>query len=639
MHKLSRIAACIAVATLINAGPSSATRSQKMTHEKATSQARRVSPAFDAMRGAGFTMGGAVGDRIAANQRNWLMCASASNPAMLEMFYDRDRTPARDLNPWSGEFAGKYLTSAVECYRLSRTPSLRAHIKSFAAELIASQAADGYMGPFSEDARMFKMWDLWGQYHCMLGLFRWYQETGDQASLAACRRTADLFCRTFLDGDRRVINAGSEEMNQSCIHIFTLLYEETGEPRYLQMAREIEKDFETPPSGDYVRASLAGKPFYQQPKPRWEGLHAVQAIAELYFITGDDKYRKAYEQIWWTIDEYDRHNTGGFSSGEAAVGNPYDPRAIETCCTIAWMALTVDMLRMTGDSRAADELELSTYNGILGAQEPNGRWWTYNTPMNGDRKAATQEIAFQARPGSPELSCCSVNAPRGLGMLSDWAVMSASDGIVLNYYGPSTITALTPKGKQVRITQKTQYPSNGRVSISVAPESAEPFALHVRIPGWSRATQVKLNGEAVKNVEPGKYLVLSRQWKPTDKLDLTFDMSPRLWVGERECEGKVSIYSGPILLAYDPRFDAYDLPTLPRLDLTGAPKAAAKWTRDPKPILLLRFATEDGKGITLCDFATAGMGGSGYVSWLPAAGPKAAPYTRENPMRIVWPAD
>jgi len=103
------------------------------------------------------------------------------------------------------------------------------------------------------------------------------------------------------------------------------------EPVPRGLAQEIEKDWETPPSGDYVRTAVAGKPFYATPKPRWESLHSVQAIAELYFLTGEEKYRKAYEQIWWSIVEGDRHNTGGFSSGEQATGNPYDPHAIETC--------------------------------------------------------------------------------------------------------------------------------------------------------------------------------------------------------------------------------------------------------------------------------------------------------------------
>ncbi len=101
-------------------------------------------------------------------------------------------------------------------------------------------------------------WDLWGQYHVMLGLFRWYELNGDQAALASACKCADHFCDEFLTGNRRVVSAGSEEMNQAVIHILLLLYRQTGTERYLKLAREVEKDFETPPSGDYVRTALAG---------------------------------------------------------------------------------------------------------------------------------------------------------------------------------------------------------------------------------------------------------------------------------------------------------------------------------------------------------------------------------------------
>src|SRR5262249_28228130 len=144
--------------------------------------------------------------------------------------------------------------------------------------------------------------------------------------------------------------------------------------------------------------------------------------------TGEAQYRDAFISHWRTIRDFDRRNSGAFSGGEQATGNAFVPSAIETCCTVAWMAISVDMLRLTGDLQVADELELSTFNAALGAQHSSGRWWTYNTPMDGDRKASAHEIVFQARAGSPELNCCSVNGPRSLGMLSEWAVMADDRG-------------------------------------------------------------------------------------------------------------------------------------------------------------------------------------------------------------------
>ena len=85
--------------------------------------------------------------------------------------------------------------------------------------------------------------------------------------------------------------------------------------------------------------------------------------------------------------------------------------------------MTTEMLKLTGNSVVADELELSTLNSALGMHSPTGRWATYNTPMDGVRKASAHDIVFQSREGTPELNCCSVNSARGLGLLSEWAVM------------------------------------------------------------------------------------------------------------------------------------------------------------------------------------------------------------------------
>src|SRR4029078_11125729 len=99
------------------------------------------------------------------------------------------------------------------------------------------------------------------------------------------------------------------------------------------------------------------------------------------------------------------------------------------------------MLRLTGNSIGVDELELSLLNSVLGYYSRTGRWTTYNTPMDGERHGFVQDVNWHSRPGAPELSCCSANAPRGLGLLSEWALMQDYDGLVLNYYGACEMAA------------------------------------------------------------------------------------------------------------------------------------------------------------------------------------------------------
>lgn len=575
---------------------------------------------------ARFEFGGVVGQRVEANIDGWLLPAPAANPGMLEMFRVRDRQPAPSLVPWAGEFAGKYLISCVQALRMSAREDLRAHVTAFVKELIATQANDGYMGPFPKHRRLMGEWDLWGHYHVMQGLLAWRDFSGDEAALASARRAADLICRTYLDGTRRVIDAGSHEMNMAVSHVLAELHRRTGEPRYLALTREIEKDWLR--SGDYARTGEKGVPFYKTPLPRWESLHDLQTLAELWRITGEPRYRDAFVSHWRTIREFDVRNSGAFSGGEQATGNAFAPSAIETCCTIAWMALSVDMLRLTGDPKVADELELSTLNGALGAMHPSGRWWTYNTPMDGDRKASAHDIVFQARAGTPELNCCSVNGPRALGMLADWAVMHDSDGLVVNWHGPVSVSAKDAKGAKFTLRCETAYPLDGAVKWRF---DGEKTRIQFRIPAWVGEASALVNG-ATSLLNSGEYFTVEVERGTT--VEFKFPIGLRTLTGEREQAGKVSIFRGPLLLAYDQRDNAFDEFAIPRVDVSQLGGGALAEVKDKSgfvPWLLANVNTPRGP-LRLRDYATAGMNGTRYRSWLRAA--DAAPAKPAGPPEL-----
>ena len=597
---------------------------------------------------------GHLADYLTGVTEQWLKAAPSANPAMLEIFRDRDRQPLRDLVPWAGEFAGKYLTSAVQILQLTQDVNLKPFIQNFVNQLVQLQDTDGYLGPWPKGSRLTgeapnvggkagNTWDAWGHYHIMLGLILWHGESGDKKALASAIKIADLICQKFLGNTHnRLVDTGSTEMNLAVIHTLCLLHRKTKTERYLHMALEIIDQFaaegpDGPLAGDYLRSGLAGTEFHETPKPRWESLHPIMGMAELYWITGEDQYRNAFEQIWWSIVKLDRHNNGGFSSGEKAQGDPYHQGAIETCCTIAWIAASVEMLRLTGNSVVADEIELSTLNSVTGLHSHTGRWVTYNTPMDGVRRASAHDIVFQAREGSPELNCCSVNGPRGLGMVSDWALMRCKGGLILNWYGSSTMKARLSSGVTVELTQKTEYPRTGEITLSVSPSRPAQFVLKLRIPYWSPKTRVKLNGERVKSVSAATYLVLDREWQVGDKVEVELDMSLHYWVGEKECEGKAAIYRGPILLTYDRRLNTMDPDEIPTLDAT-AMKGRLISNKDSLPtVVRVEYIVPDGHRLRLCDFGSAGEGGSPYRSWLPVAQIDKTHFASDNPLRSGRP--
>lgn len=600
----------------------------------------------DSILGMEIRLSGWIQSYVEGVTEQWLKVAPASNPAILDMFRDRDRLPLRMMVAWAGEFAGKYLTCAVEIYRMTGDPKLRAATAEFAAELISLQAPNGYLGPWPSDSQLTGKapncrgltWDTWGHYHIMLGLLMWHDLTGDPDALTCVRRIADLLGAAF--AEKRMVDIGNSDKNLAPIHSLCLLYKKTGEQRYLRQAEKIRDEFTATNvkgeaiAGDFINGPLAGKEFFELPMPRWESLHSVMAMAEFWHISGDERSREAFEKIWWSIAQWDRHNNGGFSSGEKAIGNPYDPRAIETCCTIAWIALSVDMLRLTSNSIVADEIELSTLNSVVGFHSPNGRWVTYNTPMDGVRKASAHDIVFQAREGSSELNCCSVNGARGFGMVADWAMMKTGDGLLLNWYGPGVFRVPLDGGRgRLSLTQETEYPRGNQVRIVVEAEKPAKLALGLRIPHWSRQTNVRVNSSEIAGVEAGRYLMLDRNWKTGDTIELEFDFSFQFWVGERECEGKVSIYRGPILLTYDRRFNYADPDQLPSLAATGLSGQVVKHAGRLPPLLLMQFTATDGSKLWLCDYASAGMGGSPYRSWLDVRDCTPTVFGKSNPRR------
>ena len=567
-------------------------------------------PKLDPAQNLSLDLRGQVRSYIDAVTENWLLRAPIDNPAMLDMFRDRDKQPYRDLLPWSGEFAGKYLTAATLMLRLNNDPRLRAHLEKFVADLVALQADDGYLGPFPKDSRLTgkapncpATWDAWGHYHIMLGLLLWHDLTADEKALHCAKRIGDLLCDKFLPPDKHLVDIGSAEMNHAPVHSLALLYRKTGDKKYLDLAEKIVAEFSLPGSGDYFRVGLSGKAFYQSPKPRWESLHPIMGLAELHRITGNDDYRKSFEQLWWTIAQFDRHNNGGFSSGEQAQGNPFHGGAIETCCTIAWMAMSVEMLRTTGNSLVADELELSTLNQVLALHSPDGKWCTYNTPMDGLRKPSTVDIAFQKRPGSEQLNCCSVNAARGFGLISQWALMQENDDtLVLNWYGPSTMTT-----RLAALEQQTAYPRDGQVKITITPKQPA-FRLKLRIPQWSSETHISINGSEInQEIRPGTYAIIARDWKAGDQITLNLDLTPHIWPGEKECAGKASIYRGPILFAVN-------LPD-----------------KSPLPALTLNQIA----GAKLEPYATAGANGVRYATWLPVKDAPPTMFSRSRPLPTV----
>jgi hypothetical protein len=93
---------------------------------------RLLEPVLTVPAGLNISINGWAGDRIRANELNWLIPAPATNPGMAGMFTHRLEWPLPD-NPvaWAGEFAGKYLISAVQSLSLTANAELELIVRQF----------------------------------------------------------------------------------------------------------------------------------------------------------------------------------------------------------------------------------------------------------------------------------------------------------------------------------------------------------------------------------------------------------------------------------------------------------------------------------------------------------------------------
>ena len=536
--------------------------------------------------------------------------------------------------PWYDEFPGKLLTGIAYSYRIAPSEELRQAGQTLADALASVQAEDGYLGIYSGAARFGgdgNNWDVWGHYHSIFGLYQWYRVTGDMTAKDTALKAANCVYAHFSGSGRRYSSAGNLTMNLAISHVFSILYSETGEEKFLNAAEEIVQS-DWPEAGNWLNDALAGKDYYESSLPRWEALHTLMTLSALYGLTGKETYYNALETIWWSIAKTDRHNTGGFTSGEQAVGDPYATGAIETCCTIAWMALSTDYLQISHDSRVADELELSYLNGMLGSLMEDGAHATYNTPMNGMRKPSQTDISFQYNSGSPDFNCCQANLARGLSEISQWAVLTDRASVYLNYYGASAIKAAAPSGQVLTLTQTTDYPQNGSISVKLGLSAAEAFPLLLRIPAWAEKSRVWVNGIEQTNVTAGTYLSLKRTWNDGDEIHIELDMRPHYWVGESRFVGKAAVYYGPVLLAYDTQRSNLELSEV-KLNAAGlnhltVSAAADGWLDFTVP-------TAQGTELKLVDFATAGRNGSAYMSWISLES-AMDPLTTAKDGKLVW---
>jgi DUF1680 family protein len=516
------------------------------------------------------------------------------------------------------------MLAALSSYNYNHDPQMLKKIDDAVKGLISTQSPDGYIGNYSDSARL-QQWDVWCRKYTILALLSYYDLTGDKQSLKAASMLADYTLSQLGPGKKDIVKTGNYRgmPSSSILEPIVYLYKRTGNKRYLEFAEYIVNQWETPQGPQLISKALKGIPVsdrFPRPKSWWswengqkayEMMSCYDGLLELYRITGDQFYLKAVEASVKNIIETEINISGSGSAFECwykGTEHQTEPtyHMMETCVTFTWMKLCNNLLRITGNPIYADQIEKSAYNALLASMKYDGSQIAKYSPLEGTRSEGEKQCGMN-------INCCNANGPRGFMLLPLFAVMGDMNEVYINLYCQSVIKITVNLINTVQIEQKTDYPVTDKIDFIISPEKAEIFTISLRIPEWSQKNSITVNGKEITGAIPGSYQKITRIWNKGDKVSLTLDLRAHLV----NLKGFQAVVRGPVVLARDTRFadgDVDEAAVVGNQKNIVEMKVSDKkteniWMVFTAPMVVgtnLEGTDRNPKAIKLCDFASAG---------------------------------
>ena len=554
---------------------------------------------------------------------------------------------------WQTEFWGKYMQSAMPYLQYTGSAKLKTAVDRGIASMIASQEKNGYIGNYPDELRCGEGWDVWGMKYTMMGFLHYYDATKSTDALEACKRVCDyVIAELGPNGKRgvRLYQTGnwSGYASSSILEPVMWLYRRTQDKKYLDFATYLVKDMTEVEDGPRLldlalkgisvadrnghgnKAETHGG--YVMKHNRWksyEMMSCYQGMLDYFEVTGRKELFDAAVATGNDIIKEEINLAGGCACSEAWFHGarkqhlPY-LRLQETCVTTTWMRFCEKLLDLTGDPKWADEIERTFYNAYLGAMKADGSEFAGYTPLSGNRYHGQHHCYMHT-------DCCTANGPRGFLCFLKGFFRTTGDAAVFNFYASALVKGVMPRtGKKIAFDMYSLYPRSNTARIVSHTENAGVVPLKLRIPKWSEATVVKVNGEEQKGAVPGTYITIEREWKLGDIVEIRFDMP----VVAHKLEHNIAFTRGPVLLARDSRFGDGDFTEPFRRGIKdGQRMTGFADVRTPSGDIWMAFSAtlpigshhENPEGalpatVFFCDYASAGntwQRDNYYRTWFP----------------------
>lgn len=498
-----------------------------------------------------------------------------------------------------GEFEGiffndsdvfKIIEGASYSLMVHEDPELDTYLDDLIFKIAAAQEDDGYLytnrtidPSKAADEGGEERWTSLGIHHELYNVGHMYeaavahfQATGKRSLLDVAIKNANLIDSVFGPGKNPGF-PGHQEIEIGLVKLYRI----TGEKKYLDLAkffvdqRGSEAPYESEEKANNMKYQQAHKLLADQEEAVGHSVRAgyfYSGATDVAALTGETAYDKGLDRIWKDIVHQKIYLTGGIGAEpqHEGFGPDYElPNATaytETCAAIALMFWNHRMFLRSGDVKYMDVFERTLYNGFLAGVSFEGNTFFYPNPLEADGvKKFNQGVCGR----SPwfDCSCCPVNIVRVLPSLPGYIYAVQDDNVFVNLYIGNE-AEFEVGNQSMRIAQKTNYPWDGKIALSMEHAKGVKASMNVRVPGWARnevmpgdlysyidgqkpEVQVSVNGEKVQADYQNGYITLEkRDWNKGDKIELNFDMPVRKVLTHELVEankGKMALERGPLV--------------------------------------------------------------------------------------------
>ena len=490
----------------------------------------------------------------------------------------------------------KWIEGAAWSLRWHPDPELEKIVDGAIEEVVAAQQPDGYLDTYYIINGLDKRWtnlkdnhELYCAGHLIEAAVAYYLVTGKRILLDAVIRLVDHIDTVLGPEEGKLHGYPGHPVIEMAL---MKLYQVTGDPKHLNLACYFvnergrsplffEEEDERNRNRFYWKDSYFRYQYYQAGKPVREQEdaegHAVRAVylysgmADVARETGDVSLADACRRLWRSIVSRRMYVTGSIGSSEYGEAFTFDydlPNATiygETCAAIGLVFFARRMLSLEPRSEYADVMERALYNGVLSGMQLDGRRFFYVNPLEVLPEASLKDHGKHhvkvERQNWFGCACCPPNIIRLVSSLEDYVASVRGSALYIHLYAGGDLEA-SVNGCPVRLETETSYPWDGRIAVTVRPESPVSFTLNLRVPGWCSAWTLQLNGRPVSPAVTDGYLSLDRLWNPGDRLELSLEMpvsflsaNPRI----REDAGKVAVSRGPLVYCLEEADNGGDL--------------------------------------------------------------------------------